>query len=145
MDKRIFTYLVGLMGSAVSALFGGWSASLTTLVIFMCLDYLTGLIVAGVFHNSPKTATGALESRAGVKGLFRKFTMMIFVLIGYRLDIVSGSNFIRDAVCITFIANETISIVENAGLMGIPIPSAIRKAVDLLNEKAEVTPHDVHS
>ena len=113
MKNAILTS-IGVVGSLVASLFGGWTASLTTLLIFMGIDYVSGLIVAGVFHNSPKTETGALESRAGLKGLIRKFTMLLFVLVGHRLDVAVGSAYIRDAICIAFIANELLSIVENA-------------------------------
>ena len=129
--------MIGVVGSFVASLFGGWDAALMTLVIFMGIDYVTGLIVAGVFHNSEKTANGALESRAGWKGLCRKGVTLLVVLVACRLDLVMGSNFIRDAVVIAFIANETISIIENAGLMGIPIPAAIMRAIDILKNKAE--------
>lgn len=129
--------MVGIAGGFISALFGGWDAALLTLVIFMGVDYITGLIVAGVFHHSPKTETGTLESRAGWKGLCRKGVTLLVVLVACRLDAVLGSTFIRDSVVIAFIANETISIIENAGLMGVPIPSAIRKAIDVLTEKEE--------
>lgn len=128
---------IGVVGSFIASLFGGWDAALTTLVIFMGIDYLTGLIVAGVFHNSGKTETGALESRAGWKGLCRKSITLLIVLIACRLDMVIGSNFIKDAAVIAFIANEVISIVENAGLMGIPIPGVIIKAIEVLKSKAE--------
>lgn len=130
---------VGIVGGYISTVFGGWTASLTTLVIFMIADYISGLIVAGVFHKSPKTSTGTLESRAGIKGLFRKLAMLVFVLIGYRLEIVSGVPFIRDGVCIAFIVNEAISLVENAGLMGVPIPSIIKRAIDILHNKEDQT------
>lgn len=133
--KNAICSVVGVAGSLVASLFGGWTASLTTLLIFMGIDYLSGLIVAGVFHNSPKTETGALESRAGLKGLIRKFTMLLFVMIGHRLDMATGTNYIRDAVCIAFMANELISIVENAGLMGLPIPAVITNAIDILKKK----------
>lgn len=138
MKNAICTFL-GVLGSMVASLFGGWSASLTSLLIFMGIDYLSGLIVAGVFHNSPKTETGALESRAGFKGLIRKAMVLVFVLIGYRLDVAVGTSYIRDAVCIAFIANELISIIENAGLMGIPIPDAISEGVDMLKKHDKVT------
>ena len=82
---------VGVVGSVLASLFGGWTAALTTLLIFMGVDYVTGLIVAGVFHASPKTDTGTLESRAGLKGLFRKAMILVFVLIGYRLDVALGT------------------------------------------------------
>ena len=105
---------IGTVGSFIASFFGGCTASLSTLLIFMMIDYVTGLIVAGVFHNSKKTDSGALESRAGFKGLFRKGMILLLVLVGYRLDISIGTSYIRDAICIAFIANETISIIENA-------------------------------
>ena len=126
-----------MVGAAVSTIFGGWSEALTTLLICMVIDYITGLVVAGVFHNSPKTATGALESNAGLKGLFRKAAMLLFVLIGHRLDVAVGTTYIRDAVCIAFIANEVLSLVENAGLMGVPIPEVVTNAIDVLKNKEE--------
>lgn len=135
--KQTICSVLGVIGSAIASFFGGWDAGLATLLIFMGLDYISGLIVAGVFKNSPKTDTGSLESKAGWKGLCRKCMTLIFVLVGCRLDLVMGSNFIRDAVVIAFIANETISIVENAGLMGVPIPSVIVKAIEVLKKKAE--------
>lgn len=135
--KSWFTTLIGVIGGFIASLFGGWDAALVTLIIFMAIDYITGLIVAGVFHNSEKTANGALESRAGWKGLCRKGVTLLVVLVACRLDLVMGSNFIRDAVVIAFIANETLSIIENAGLMGVPIPAMIVKAVEVLKKKAE--------
>ena len=80
-----------------------------------------------VFHASPKSRTGALESRAGWKGLIRKGETLLIVLVACRLDAVMATSFVRDAVVIGFICNETISIVENAGLMGLPIPADILK------------------
>lgn len=133
--KNTICAFFGIIGSFIASLYGGWTASLTTLLICMGIDYVTGLIVAGVFHMSPKTETGALESRAGFKGLIRKFMILLFVLIGYRLDLAVGTTYIRDAVCIAFIANELISIVENAGLMGIPIPAVFTNAIDILKKK----------
>ena len=129
--------VIGVFGSAVASLFGGFDAALVTLVLFMGADYKTGLIVAGIFHNSGKTENGALESRAGWKGLCRKGVTLLVVLVACRLDLMAGSNFIRDAAVIAFIANETISITENAGLMGIYIPAPILKAVEVLKNKPE--------
>lgn len=128
---------IGVVGGFIASLFGGWDAALTTLIIFMGIDYVTGLIVAGVFNNSTKSENGALESRAGWKGLCRKGVTLLIVLIACRLDMVIGSDFMRDAVVIAFIANELISIVENAGLMGIPVPAVIKKAIDILKSKSE--------
>lgn len=137
--KAILITVTGAVGGFFSMLFGGWSTALTTLILFMAMDYITGLIVAGVFKASTKTETGALESNAGFKGLCRKGVILLIVLVAYRLDLAIGTNYIKDAVIIAFIANEVISIIENAGLMGIPIPEVIKKAIDVLqkNDKTE--------
>lgn len=134
--KEMICAGIGAVGGVIASAFGGWDAALATLLIFMAIDYASGLIVAGVFRNSPKTESGTLESRAGWKGLCRKAVTLLFVLIAYRLDLVIGVNYIRDAVIIGFIANELISIVENAGLMGIPLPAVIENAVDILTQKS---------
>ena len=133
--KQLICTILGVISSVIASFFGGWDAGLTTLLIFMGLDYISGLVVAGVFKNSPKTATGALESKAGWKGLCRKGMTLVFVLIAYRLDLVIGTDYIRNAVIIAFIANETISLVENAGLMGVPLPDTINKAIDILQKR----------
>ena len=127
---------IGVLGSILVSAFGGWDAALKSLIIFMAVDYITGLMVAGVFHNSKKTASGTLESRAGFKGLCRKALILIFVLIAQRLDIMCDVDYIRNAVIIGFCANDLISIVENAGLMGVPLPEVIVKAVDVLQSKS---------
>lgn len=137
MMKSGICTAAGIVGSAIAALFGGWDEALVTLVIFMVIDYVSGLIVAGVFHASKKTESGTLERRAGWKGLCRKGVTLLFVLVAHRLDMAIGVDYIRNAVIIGFMANELISIVENAGLMGIPLPKVIQNAIDILTEKSE--------
>lgn len=128
---------LGAVGAGVAGLFGGWDAALTTLVIFMALDYITGIVVGGVFRNSPKTKTGALESKAGLKGLFRKGGMLLTVLVACRLDLLIGYHFIRDAVVIALVSNESLSIIENLGLMGVPVPAPILNAIEVLKNKTD--------
>ena len=128
---------VGAVGAFISNLYGGWDAALTTLVIFMGIDYLTGLIVAGVFNNSGKSENGALESRAGWKGLCKKGMTLLVVLVAVRLDMLAQSNVLKDGVVIAFVSNEALSIIENAGLMGLPIPNIIKKAIEVLQKKGE--------
>lgn len=135
--KNAICTTAGAIGGVIASLFGGWDTGLVSLLIFMGLDYVSGLVVAGVFHKSNKTDTGSLESKAGWKGLCRKCMTLVFVLVSYRLDLIIGTNYIRDAVIIGFIVNETISIVENAGLMGVPLPAVISKAIDILTAKSE--------
>lgn len=133
--KETICTVAGLVGSAFATLFGGWSLGLTTLIICMVIDYTTGIIVAGVFKKSNKTESGALESRAGFKGLCRKGLILCFVLIGYRLDLQIGTNYIQNAVIIGFLVNELISITENSGLMGLPVPTVILNGIDVLKGK----------
>jgi toxin secretion/phage lysis holin len=90
--------------------------------------------VAGVFKNSSKSENGGLESRAGWKGLIRKGATLAVVLIAYRLDLLLGTRYIKDAVIIAFCVNEAISLTENVGLMGVPIPETIKKAIELLKK-----------
>lgn len=137
MMKNLLCIELGTIGACIAALFGGWDTALITLLIFIGADYITGLIVAGVFHNSPKTESGSLESMAGLKGLLRKGGMLLVVLIACRLDILLGYHFIRDAAVIAFIVNETLSLIENLGLMGVPIPQVIVNAVEILKKHAE--------
>ena len=134
MSQTICT-MAGVIGGAIAYLFGGWSTGLITLIVLMSLDYISGLVVAGVFHKSKKTESGALESTTCFKGLCKKGMMLLIVLVAYRLDLTVGSSYIRDAVIIAFIVNETISILENAKLMGIPIPEVIDRALDILKNK----------
>ena len=137
MKYKIFTTLA-LAGSALAELFGGWDMALETLLILMAADWITGgLLLPAVFGKSPKSPNGALESRAGWKGLCRKGMTLFYILIAARLDRLLGMDYIRNAVCIGFIANELLSIVENAGMMGVPMPSMIKKAVDILKDTAE--------
>ena len=135
--KQSLCTLIGIIGSVLSTIFGGWDTGIATLILFMGIDFFSGLAVAGIFKNSSKTETGALESRAGWKGLCRESMTLLFVLIAHRLDLSIGTNYIRDTVVIGFMANELISIVENAGLMGLPLPAVLSKAIDILNQKSE--------
>lgn len=135
--KNVLCTMTGIIGGAISKWFGGWDAALTTLVIFMTLDYLSGMIVAGVFHKSNKSEGGGLKSTVGWQGICRKGITLAIVLIACRLDLLLGTSYIKDAVVIGFCVNELISIVENAGLMGVPMPDAIKKAVDVLKSRGE--------
>ncbi len=133
--KNAVCAAAGIVLSAIGQLFGGWDTALVTLVIFMAADYVTGLVVAAVFHRSEKTPDGTLESRAGWKGLVRKGVTLLVVLVAGRLDAAIGTGFIRDAAVIGFTVNEALSILENAGLMGVPVPGAVVSAVHVLRER----------
>ena len=140
--KDVLSTIGGLFGGVIAMAFGGWSEGLTTLLILMIVDYLSGLVVAGLFQASPKTETGGLESRAGWKGLARKVATLLIVMVAHRIDVALGTNYLMTAAVIGFIMNELISLVENAGLMGIPMPKAITKAIDILTTKADIEASD---
>ena len=135
--KDAVSTVVGLAAGMLAGIVGGFDTPVLVLVVSMGVDYVTGLIVAGVFHASPKTSGGGLDSRVGWKGLARKFVTLLIVVIANLADILLEVHYIRDAAIIGFCANECISILENAGLMGIRIPRVLTAALEKLSEEAE--------
>jgi toxin secretion/phage lysis holin len=134
MKQTLCTGL-GITGAFLSWAFGGWDAALTALMICICVDYISGSLVALVFHNSNKSDTGADNSAYGLKGLCKKGLMLMFVLVAVQIDRLMGADYVRDAVCIGFCVNEILSIVENLGLAGVPLPKVVTKALEQLQEK----------
>ena len=134
MKETVCTAL-GITGAALAAAFGGWDTALMALLVCMAVDYLSGSIVALVFHKSNKSETGAYTSAYGLKGLCKKGLMLLFVLVAVQMDRVLGADYVRDAVCIGFCSNEVLSIVENLGLAGVPMPQAVVKALEQLQKK----------
>lgn len=126
---------IGTIGSFLIKLVGGWDSLMQTLLIFMIIDYVSGWTVAAVFQNSTKTQNGGLESKAGLKGLIKKCMILLLVVAMQCVDVALKCDYIRNAAIIGFAANELISIVENAKLMGIPMPKVVYKAIDVMNEK----------
>ena len=135
--KGLVCTIFGAVGGFIAQLFGGWTEDMVTLIAFMAVDFIMGLVLAGVFHKSNKTENGNLNSKVGWKGLCKKCITLLFVLVAHRLDISLGTSYIRTATIIGFIANEVISIVENAGLMGLPLPKVITKAIDILKHRED--------
>ena len=125
------------LGGTIGNLVGGFDNLLTALIVCMVIDYFSGILVAAVFKKSPKTESGALESNAGLKGLAKKIFILLIVAVAVQVDTVLGSNFIRNAVILGFIANEVLSLIENGGLMGIPISPVLTNAIDILKKKSE--------
>ena len=133
--KDIFCTAVGFAAGVISWGVGGFDTPILALVICMAVDYVTGLIVAGVFHTSPKTKGGGLDSQVGWKGLARKFVTLMIVVVANLADALLELHYIRDAVIVGFCVNECISILENAGLMGIRIPAVLTAALEKLGEE----------
>ena len=137
--KAMLCTAIGAVLGWIVNMIGGWSEDLTTLLVFMAVDFLLGLLVAGVWKKSNKSDTGALSSWSAWKGLCRKGASLLVILIAYRLDVTLGVNYIRTAVIIAFIVNEGISILENLGIMGVKYPETLKKALDIVTDKSNKT------
>ena len=135
--KETVCTAIGLIGSLVTSLIGGWDVPMKALVICMIIDYISGLMVAGIFHRSRKSDNGALNSSIGMKGLCKKCMVLFWVIVMAQVGKVTNMEYLRNAVIIGFIANEFISIAENSKLMGIPLPKPIFNAIDVLTERSE--------
>lgn len=136
--KAIVLTAFGAVGSfIINVLLGGWTEDLKTLLIFMGIDFAMGLLIAAVWKRSGKSESGALNSISAWKGLIRKGCSLLVVMVAYRLDVTLGVSYIKTAVIMAFIANEGISIVENYGIMGGPMPQVLKRALEVLQEKAD--------
>ena len=131
--NSIFSFGCALFAS----MFGGWTQGLTTLIILMILDYITGLMVAGIFHRSGKSGSGSLSSVAGLKGISKKVACLILVVVAYQMDKLLGVALIRDTATVALCVNEVISLLENIGLMGVKYPAVMEKALDILQSKVK--------
>ena len=133
--KNIIITIFGSIGSLLSFLVGGFDSVMIALLIFMVIDFLSGIILALAFKNSKKTKNGGLSSHAGIVGLTKKIFILFLVALATQLDIVLETSFIRDGTVIGFISMEGISIIENASLAGLPIPRVIKDALEIINKK----------
>ena len=134
MKERI-CYIAGVVGGTIGSLLGGWSEGIEALCILMLTDVILGIICAAVYKHSKKTEGGALSSKAMWKGLAKKVLTLVIVGVGAQVDKAIGTHFLRDGFVIAFSVSEGLSIIENAGLMGLPIPKPIKAALESLNEK----------
>ncbi len=135
--KNIILAVVSAVGGYIVSFLGGVDAVLKALVIFMIVDYLTGLAVAFVFHKSRKTEGGGASSKEGFKGIVKKVCMLLLVGLAHELDMIMGADYIRAITIMFFLANEGLSVLENVGLMGVKYPAFLVKALEALRNKAE--------
>lgn len=129
--------VLAAVGSFIAHALGGWDAAMKVLVALMAADYITGWLVAAVWHRSNKSATGALDSNAGFRGLCKKGAILLIVWIATLLDSAIGGAYVRTAVVLFFIGNEGLSLLENLGLMGVPFPAFLKKALEALQEQGD--------
>lgn len=133
--KNVFCSFAGLVGTTILNALGGYDLMIGTLLFFMVVDYLTGLYIAGVLHKSPKTKSGGLSSTKGYHGLVKKVMVLVLVAVMYRVDLLFNIDYLRNGSIIAFCFQEGISIIENAGLMGVAIPEVVKRGIDLLNKE----------
>ncbi|MFC5405271.1 phage holin family protein [Cohnella soli] len=118
-----------LFGAAISFSFGTWTESLTFLLVLMAIDYFTGVSAA------IKEGTG-LNSNFGFWGLLKKAMIMLVMLIAHRLDLLLGIDAVMGSAVFFYIANELLSIIENYGRIGLPLPDRLKQIVAVLRARA---------
>ena len=124
-------------GAFLANALGGWDALLKLLIALMAADYITGLAVAAIWHKSNKSDSGALDSKAGFRGLVKKCAILLLVYIGVLLDAATGAHYIRSAVALFFIGNEGLSLLENVGLMGVKYPKFLADMLEALRDRGD--------
>lgn len=138
-DKIIKWAALGL--GAIAGLYGEWTTALQILCILMVVDYITGVLVA-ISGKSPKTDGGGLSSKIGFIGLAKKGFIMLIVLVATQLDRAIGNTamIFQSATVFYYIANEGLSILENAEAIGVPFPAFIRERLESIRESKSKPP-----
>lgn len=132
MTPNVIKTLSAILGAVAGFLWGDMDGLLIALIAFICLDYITGLLVGAVRHK--------LNSNVGFRGLARKAFIMIVVAVAHIIDsqILGGNaSVLRSAACCLYIANEGLSILENGGKLGVPYPKKLRDVLEQLRDKDE--------
>ncbi|HHW36547.1 MAG TPA: phage holin family protein [Bacillales bacterium] len=126
----LLKFFIAIGGSIVSFLYGGLDSLLMIFTGLVVIDYVSGLLASG--------AEGNLSSRLGFKGIAKKIMIFALIAVAHFVDQLLGNNhLIRDATIFFYMANELLSIIENAGRLGIPIPDLLKNAVTLLRNKSK--------
>ena len=116
------------IGGIVTYIWGPWDALIVALVAMVIIDYITGVIKAAV--------QGKLSSAVGFRGLLKKVAIFLLVAVGVMVDrvIPATNEAVRSAVIFFYIANEGLSILENAGELGLPLPAALKKSLEKMKD-----------
>ena len=118
-------------GAWIAQLYGGWNGAMTTLLIAVAVDFFTG-IACGWAGVSRHTENGKLSSRVMREGMIQKVFIFVVLLVAARLDMLMNVTIWKDAACIYYIAEESLSILENAGTLGVPITQKLKDAIEAL-------------
>lgn len=119
------------LGGALGAVLGGWDGFLYALIVFVVVDYLTGVMVAVLKKE--------LSSSVGFHGIFKKIVIFALVAVGHIIDanVIQEGSVIRTAVIFFYLSNEGISILENASLIGLPVPQKLKDVLEQLKDHKE--------
>lgn len=125
-----FKLIIAAIGGYASYLFGGWDKLIQVLLAFVVIDYIAGILASGI--------EGKLSSSIGMKGIAKKVFIFIIVACANFVDgAIGDGSVMRDAAIFFYIANELLSIIENTGRAGLPVPDILKRAVDVLKGKAK--------
>lgn len=128
--KEFFCWILSTIDFIIIYLLGGWDIALQCLVVAIALDYVSGIMKAFVAKT--------LSSKIGFQGILRKIGLLVIVMLAVLVDKVTGNTgAIRTLVIYYFVANEGLSILENLGQAGVPIPPAIKKALKALRKESK--------
>lgn len=141
MYEKILNTFVGVGGSIATYAFGGWSAALSLLALLAVADFVTGIAASTVEGvQNPDDKTKGLSSKKGFVGIAKKAAMFMIIAIMYRIDVVlglSGTLSLSAGAIYFYLANEGISLAENLGRIGVPLPEGFKKAITMLKDKGE--------
>ena len=128
--KEYLCTILATVGYLFIYLLGGWDIALQCLLLAIVIDYISGMIKA--FH------TKTLSSKIGFQGILKKVGILLIVMLGVLVDRVTGNTgSVRTLVIYYFVANEGLSLIENLGQCGVPIPASIKKALKALNKESK--------
>lgn len=130
-----FNYIAGGVIGLITTLYGGFTMGVQVLLIFAICDWITGVFTSIVLGKSNKTINGTYSSKVGFEGICRKVLMFIFVMLAHQVDLLVGTDYLKDAICIAFILNECYSMLENAKLWGLSIPTTIIEVLENFKNK----------
>jgi toxin secretion/phage lysis holin len=127
--KDFLQAFLSILFSVAAFLFGSWSGLLIALIVFIVADYISGIAAA--------VAQKKISSAIGAKGIAKKIIMLLIVALGHILDlyVVKTGDMVRDLATLFYIANEGISILENCGILGLPVPQKIADILTQLKEE----------
>ena len=125
--------ITGMLGVLVTILYGEWTHALNALLIAMAIDYLTGVLAAAISTKKK------IDYKIGAKGIAKKTTILLIVAVGHLADEVLGTDVVMMAITYAYLANEGLSIIENAEVVGVPVPNVVKMAYQTIGEKGNAS------